>query len=115
MLDDLTEGTVTAILAEDLDRVLRQPRDGEDLLDAVEMTGATARSLSGSLTLTSGGTDTERMVARIMAATANKASADTARRVADARQRHAGRSYGGGKRPFGTSPTRPPSSTTARC
>ena len=36
-----------------------------------------------------------------MAATANKSSADTARRVKDARQRHAGQSYGGGKRPYG--------------
>ena len=39
-----------------------------------------------------------------MAAAANKSSADTARRVADARQRHAGQSYGGGKRPFGYRP-----------
>ena len=40
------------------------------------------RSLTGSLTLTDGGTDAERFTARIIAATANKASADTARRVA---------------------------------
>ena len=99
LLPDIMNGI--NLLAEDLDRLLRQPRDGEDLIDAVEQSGASARSLSGSLTLTSGGTDTERMIARIMAATANKSSADTARRVADARQRHAGRSYGGGKRPFG--------------
>jgi site-specific DNA recombinase len=104
MLDDLTGRVVTAILAEDLDRLLRQPRDGEDLLDAVEMSGATARSLSGSLTLTEGGTDDQRFMARIMAATANKASADTARRVSNARQRLAGRSYHGGKRPFGHRP-----------
>ena len=39
-----------------------------------------------------------------MAAVASKSSADTARRVADARQRHAGRSYGGGKRPYGYRP-----------
>lgn len=104
MLDDLADGTVTAVLAEDLDRLLRQPRDGEDFLDAVEMSGATARSLSGSLALTRGGTNDERFMARIMAATANKSSADTARRVAAARQRYAGRSYQGGKRPFGYQP-----------
>lgn len=104
MLDDLTAGTVTAVLAEDLDRLLRQPRDGEDLIDAVDMAKATARSLSGSLTLTNGGTEAERFTARIMAAVANKSSADTARRVADARKRHAGKSYGGGKRPFGYRP-----------
>jgi site-specific DNA recombinase len=104
MLDDLTGRAVTAVLAEDLDRLLRQPRDGEDFLDAVEMSGATARSLSGSLTLTRGGTDNERMIARITAAVASKSSADTARRVAAGRERWAGKSYSGGKRPFGYRP-----------
>ena len=89
------------LLAEDLDRMVRQPRDGEDLLDAVELGGASARSLSGSLALTEGGTDAERFTARIMAAVANKSSADTARRVRDARQRWAGQSYQGGRRPYG--------------
>ena len=32
-------GTVTAVLVEDLDRLLRQPRDNEDLLDVVELSG----------------------------------------------------------------------------
>jgi len=104
MLDDLADGAVTAVLAEDLDRLLRQPRDNEDLLDVVELSGATARSLTGSLTLTDGGTDAERFTARIIAATANKASADTARRVAAGRERWAGKSYQGGKRPFGHRP-----------
>lgn len=101
LLDDLTAGPVRAVLAEDLDRLLRQPRDGEDLLDAVELSGATCRSLSGSLTLTDGGTDTERFTARIMAATANKASADTARRVRDKKEVLCGQSWQGGRRPFG--------------
>ena len=92
------------LLAEDLDRMVRQPRDGEDLLDAVELSGTSARSLTGSLTLTAGGTDAERMTARIMAAVASKSSADTARRVADARERLAGQSYGGGRRPYGFRP-----------
>jgi Recombinase len=81
--------------------MLRQPRDGEDLLDAVELSGASARSLSGSLTLTDGGTDAERFTARIMAAVANKSSADTVRRVAAARERLTGQSYQGGRRPYG--------------
>jgi site-specific DNA recombinase len=101
LLDDLTAGPVRAVLAEDLDRLLRQPRDGEDLLDAVELSGATCRSLSGSLTLTDGGTDAERFTARIMAATANKASADTARRVRDRKEQLCGQSWQGGRRPFG--------------
>jgi len=101
LLEDLTGGPVRAVLAEDLDRLLRQPRDGEDLLDAVELSGATCRSLSGSLTLTDGGTDAERFTARIMAATANKASADTARRVRDKKEQLCGQSWQGGRRPFG--------------
>jgi DNA invertase Pin-like site-specific DNA recombinase len=101
LLDDLTTGPVRAVLAEDLDRLLRQPRDGEDLLDAVELSGATCRSRSGSLTLTAGGTDAERFTARIMAATANKASADTARRVRDKKEQLCGQSWQGGRRPFG--------------
>jgi len=101
VLDDLTSGIVNAVIAEDLDRLIRQPRDGEDFLDAVEMTSANARSLSGSLRLTDGGTSDERFMARIMAATATKSSEDTARRVADARERFNGTSYQGGPRPFG--------------
>ena len=99
LLPDVMNGI--NLIAEDLDRLLRQPRDGEDLLDAVEMSGASARSLSGSLTLTDGGTDAERMTARIMAAVANKSSSDTARRVAWGRERWAGKSYQGGRRPYG--------------
>ena len=70
----------------------------------MELAGATVRSATGSLALTSGGTEDEKFVARIMAATANKSSADTARRVKNSRQRHAGKSYGGGKRPYGFEP-----------
>jgi site-specific DNA recombinase len=101
VLDDLADGAVGAVLVEDLDRLLRQPRDGEDLLDAVEQARATVRSLTGSVTLTKGGTSDERFMARIMANVASKASADTARRVAAGRERHAGKSYQGGKRPYG--------------
>ena len=101
VLDDITTGRVNGLLAEDLDRTVRDPRDLEDLLDACEMTGASARSLTGSLTLTNGGTEAERSMARVMVAMANKASADTARRVADGRERNWGESYQGGPRPFG--------------
>jgi DNA invertase Pin-like site-specific DNA recombinase len=104
ILDDLASGRAQAVLAEDLDRVLRQPRDGEDLIDAVELSGATCKSLSGSLTLTEGGTENEKFLARIMAATASKSSADTARRVTAARERLAGQSYQGGRRPYGYRP-----------
>ncbi len=92
---------VTVVLVEDLDRLLRQPRDNEDMLDAVELSGATVRSRSGSITLTDGGTADERFIARMMANVANKGSADTSRRVRYARERLRGQSYGGGLRPYG--------------
>ena len=101
MLDDITAGRAGALLAEDLDRACRDPRDLEDLIDACTARGASARSLSGSLTLTNGGTDSEITVARIMVSVKNAESRDKARRVADKRETLAGSSYGGGKRPYG--------------
>jgi len=104
VLDDLDSGRANAVLVEDLDRLLRQPRDGEDLLDAVEMSASNCRSLSGSLKLTDGGTEDERFMTRIVAATAAKSSADTARRVADKKELLHGKSYSGGHRPYGYVP-----------
>ena len=101
VLDDITAGRAGALLAEDLDRACRDPRDLEDLIDACTARGASARSLSGSLTLTNGGTDSEITVARIMVSVKNAESRDKARRVADKRETLAGSSYGGGKRPYG--------------
>jgi DNA invertase Pin-like site-specific DNA recombinase len=105
----LESGAATYAFAEDLDRLLRQPRDGEDLLDVVELSKATVISLSRSLTLTDGGTDDERDRARDMARHAERSSRDTARRVRAARARLAGLSFGGGLRPFGfdTDPSAP--------
>jgi site-specific DNA recombinase len=90
------------LLAEDLDRVVRDPRDLEDLIDVAEGTKANARSKSGSLTLTDGGTDAEITMARVMVTLANKSSRDTGRRVRDemSRMRTDGR-FTGGPRPFG--------------
>ena len=104
VLDEITTGRVNGLIAEDLDRIVRDPRDLEDLLDACEMTGASARSLSGSLSLTDGGTEAEKSMARVMVAMANKQSADTARRVAEGRERNWGSSYHGGPRLFGYVP-----------
>jgi site-specific DNA recombinase len=92
------------LLAEDLDRACRDPRDLEDLIDACEQHRASARSLSGSLTFTSGGTDAEITMARMMVAVGNKESRDKARRVAAARERLAGQSWHGGPRPYGFVP-----------
>lgn len=101
VIADLKTGRASAVLAEDLDRACRDPRDLEDLLDACAQRGASARSLTGSLTLTNGGTDSEIFMARVMVAQAHKSSSDTSRRTVDAKARHHGQSYQGGLRPFG--------------
>ncbi|WP_158883942.1 recombinase family protein [Amycolatopsis anabasis] len=105
ILDDFTHGRATALLAEDLDRVTRDPRDLEDLIDVAEAKKINARSLTGSLTLTDGGTSNEITIARFMVTSGNKASRDTAQRVADARERQAVNGlFGGGVRRFGFEP-----------
>jgi len=105
VLADLGSGAAGAVLAEDLDRAARDPRDIEDLIDAVSACGGHARSLSGSLCLTGGGRSDELAMARVLTAMGAKSSADTARRVADGRQRSAeAGSYAGGRRPFGFRP-----------
>jgi DNA invertase Pin-like site-specific DNA recombinase len=103
VLDDLMAGRAQAVLAEDLDRACRDPRDLEDLIDACEEKRANARSLSGSLVITNGGTDAEITTARIMVTMANKASRDARRRMEDSRTRRArdGLWGGNGHRPFG--------------
>lgn len=102
VLDMLAKGTVNTLIAEDGDRAVRDPRDFEDLLDLVEMNAYNVRSLSGSLTLTNGGTDAEIDAARQYVNRANAASRDTARRVRNGRRRKAKRGeFGGGRRPFG--------------
>jgi len=105
IVGDLAAGRTGAMLCEDLDRACRDPRDLEDLVDAVAAHGASARSLSGSLTLTDGGTDSEVTMARIMVAMGNKSSRDTGRRVSAKRgDLAASGAYGGGRRPFGYRP-----------
>ena len=113
VLTNLGSGAATAVLAEDLDRVARDPRDIEDLIDAVAACGGHARSLSGSLTLTDGGSSDQLAMARVMVTMAAKCSADTARRVTAGRERWAGQSYQGGVRPYGYRPD-PTHRSTAR-
>lgn len=100
-LELLETRRVDVLVVLDIDRLARQPRDLEDLIDVIEMSNfaVTCVSLTGSAQLTDGN---GIAMARIMCAVANKSSADTARRVARARQRQAeeGR-FGGGRRPYG--------------
>jgi site-specific DNA recombinase len=101
VLDDIASGVINAVLGEDLDRIVRDPRDMEDLIDLCAVTKASAGSITGSLKLTEGGTEEERYVARIMVAGASKASADTSRRTREKKEVLWGQSYCGSGRPYG--------------
>jgi DNA invertase Pin-like site-specific DNA recombinase len=100
MLEDLAHGTCDALIGYDLDRVARDPRDLEDLIDVVEARRLPTRAVTGSLDLS---TDAGVTMARVMVAVANKSSRDTARRVTRKQQELAeqGKHKGGGIRAFG--------------
>jgi DNA invertase Pin-like site-specific DNA recombinase len=105
VLDDIANGIVNALLGEDLDRIVRDPRDMEDLIDICAAKKASVRSISGSLKLTDGGDENERYIARVLVAGASKASADTSRRTKESKEREWERgNYGGGARPYGYVP-----------
>ncbi|MDQ1738331.1 MAG: hypothetical protein QOH56_4582 [Pseudonocardiales bacterium] len=100
MLHDLANGNIEAVVAYDLDRVARDPRDLEDLIDVVEAKHLPTAAVTGSLDLS---TDSGITIARINVAIANKSSRDTARRVARKHLELAenGRVGGGGIRSYG--------------
>lgn len=99
MLQTLAKGGGDAMVAYDLDRAVRDPRDLEDLIDAKVLYGFDVHSTTGNLRLD---TDSDVAMARVLVAMANKSSADTARRVARAARQGAieGRWYGGSP-PYG--------------
>jgi DNA invertase Pin-like site-specific DNA recombinase len=79
LLADLSSGAVGALVAYDLDRIARDPRDLEDLIDVVETHKIPTAAVTGSLDLSN---DSGVTMARIAVAIANKSSRDTSRRVA---------------------------------
>jgi site-specific DNA recombinase len=101
ILDLLASSTHDGLLAIDLDRAARDPRDLEDLIDVVE--ARTPRipveSVTGSLRLANDGDVT---MARVMVAIANKSSRDTARRLKSTQETMAEDGIpSGGRRPYG--------------
>ena len=104
MLDDLTSGKINALVAYDLDRVARDPRDLEDLIDVVESRRVLTASVTGNLDLS---TNDGVFMARMMVNVANKSSRDTSRRVKRKLEQNAaeGRPHGG-SRPYGWLPDR---------
>jgi site-specific DNA recombinase len=79
MLADLRAGVIQAACVYDIDRLARDPRDLEDAIELVEHYRRPIVGVTGGFDLM---TDNGRFAARILVAQANKASADTARRVA---------------------------------
>lgn len=104
-LDMLVHGDADGLLAYDLDRVARDPRDLEDLIDVVESRRMRipVESVSGSLRLSN---DADVTMARVMVAVANKSSRDTSRRVTRKHEELAqqGKPGGGGMRGYGYEP-----------
>ncbi len=100
LLDMLESGEADGMLAYDLDRVARDPRDLEDLIEAVEGRRVPVESVTGSLKLA---TDADVFMARILVNVANKSSRDTSRRVARKHEElaAAGKPGGGGARAYG--------------
>jgi len=99
MLGFLAQGNADVMVAYDLDRAVRDPRDLEDLIDAKVLSRFQVRSVTGSLKLDS---DADVAMARVLVAMANKSSADTARRVARAAKQQAIEGgWHGGRPPFG--------------
>lgn len=99
MLRHLADDHADVMIAYDLDRAVRDPRDLEDLIDAKVLGGFGVRSVTGSLRLD---TDSDVAMARVLVAMANKSSADTARRVARAAKQQAVEgTWHGGRVPFG--------------
>lgn len=78
-LQRLRSGEAKRLMVYDLDRLARDPRDLEDAIEVVEHYGADIRSATASEIDLS--TLPGRMNARLLVMMANKASADTARRV----------------------------------
>ena len=101
MLADIADGTVDAVVVWHLDRLHRQPKELEEFFEVCDSARVTAlASVTGDTDLS---THDGRFLARILGAVARKESDDKSRRIT---RKHlelaqAGKSTGGGTRPFG--------------
>lgn len=78
VLDDLASGAVDGLAVYDLDRLARQPRDLERLIDIFDSRPLSFAAVTQDIDLS---TSDGRFIARLMVSFANKSSADTSRRV----------------------------------
>lgn len=104
LFQDLYNGVIDGFVGYHLDRIARQPRDLEDLIDLVKLKAVKIYGVDSDLDLS---TDHGIMAARMGVLIANQSSRDTARRVARWHRynQEAGKP-GGGVRPFGFLPDR---------
>lgn len=100
MLDDLRSGIRDGVIFYDLDRIARQPRDLEDLIDVIELKKIPNKVVTGDVNLSD---DNGLFMARLLVNVGNKASKDTGRRVARAALQRAqqGKPQKAVTRPFG--------------
>ena len=108
VLLDLQTGKAGVLICDDVSRIARDERDALDLIDACELGRASAFSPSedsadgiGSLRITRGGTREEIRSFRERARAAHDYSADISDKVQRGRKRWTGKSYWGGRRPYG--------------
>jgi len=99
LYDRLKSDKTLGIASYDLDRLWRQPRDLERIIDLYENTKRPFATIQGDVDLS---TSNGRAMARVMVAFANKSSEDTARRIKRKIQEQAenGQPHWG-KRPYG--------------
>jgi site-specific DNA recombinase len=100
ILTALRRGECNALMVADIDRLTRDPRTLEDLIDVVELYGVHVESLTGNIDLS---TDAGISAARSLVNQRNQESRNKSRLVADG-HRHAamkGKVHGGPYRPFG--------------
>src|SRR3954470_17315456 len=100
MLDDIEAGVLDGILVYHGDRLMRQPKDLERLLDLTEDRNLPLASPSGTRNLSN---EDDRFALRIEVAQACRSSADTSRRVKRGIEARAekGGAGAGSNRPFG--------------
>ena len=114
LLPDMMNGI--NVIAEYADRIARDHRDGLDFLEAAEIGGKVGGgnviSLNGSFTLTDGGTRSERAEFRREIDFAERTGQDKSDKATTGRERWAGKSYQGGRRPFGFRGLTPPGLNT---
>lgn len=104
LLSDLRDGVIQGVTPWDQDRLLRQPKDLERLIEIYEdHPNYVYATTQGDIDLS---TTDGRTMARVMVAFANKASADTGRRVKRVQQELArqGKRHGGNTMHFGWLP-----------